>query len=123
MRIGTPAMLIAQFLLGIYGGYFGGAVGIMMMAVWSIFGMTDIRALSAARTLVIGATNAVAVICFMAAGVVWWPEALVMLVAALAGGYGGARLALLVPPRPLRAAILVLTFTNTAALFWRTYGG
>ena len=119
----TPAMLLVfQFLLGIYGGYFGGAVGIMMMAVWSLFGMTDIRALTALRTLLIGMTNAVAVLCFVAAGVIRWPPALVMLAAALAGGWIGAHITLRIPPRHLRAIILVLIFANTFGLFWRIYG-
>jgi uncharacterized membrane protein YfcA len=121
VRIGTPALLVAQFVLGVYGGYFGGAVGIMMMAVWSIFGMSDIRAISGARTLIVGATNAVAVVCFVAAGIVWWPQALLMMVAAVVGGYGGARLARLVPPERLRAGITLFNFAITAAVFWRFY--
>jgi uncharacterized membrane protein YfcA len=122
VRLGRTALVATQFLLGIYGGYFGGAVGIMMMAAWSIFGMSDIRAMSAARTLLVGATNAVAVVCFVFAGLVWWPQALLMLVAAVAGGYGGARLARAVDPDRLRTAITIFNFLIAAAVFWRAYG-
>ncbi len=122
VRLGRSALLATQFLLGVYGGYFGGAVGIMMMAAWSIFGLSDIRAMSAARTLLVGATNAVAVVCFVIAGLVWWPQALLMLVAAVAGGYGGARLARAVDPDRLRAGITVFNFLIAAAVFWRAYG-
>jgi uncharacterized membrane protein YfcA len=121
VRLGRSSLLATQFVLGIYGGYFGGAVGIMMMAAWSIFGLSDIRAMSAARTLLVGATNAVAVVCFVFAGLVWWPQALLMLVAAVAGGYAGARVARRVDPDRLRAAITVFNFLVTAAVFWRTY--
>jgi uncharacterized membrane protein YfcA len=121
VRLGRSSLLATQFVLGIYGGYFGGAVGIMMMAAWSIFGLSDIRAMSAARTLLVGATNAVAVVCFVFAGLVWWPQALLMLVAAVAGGYAGARVARRVDPDRLRAAITVFNFAVTAAVFWRTY--
>jgi uncharacterized membrane protein YfcA len=69
----------------------------------------------------VGATNAVAVVCFVAAGIVWWPQALLMMVAAVVGGYGGARLARLVPPERLRAGITLFNFAITAAVFWRFY--
>jgi uncharacterized membrane protein YfcA len=78
--------------------------------------------MSAVRTLLAGALNAVAVVCFVVAGLVWWPQALLMLVAAVAGGYGGARVARRVDPDRLRAAITVFNFLITAAVFYRTYG-
>ncbi len=121
VRIGIPTLIGAQFALGLYGGYFGGAVGIMMMAVWSIFGMSDIKAMAAARTFLTGATNATAVVCFILAGVISWKPALVMLVAGLIGGYSGARMTRLVPPDRLRRGVVVLNFLITAALFYRTY--
>ena len=121
VRLGRSALLATQFLLGVYGGYFGGAVGIMMMAAWSIFGLSDIRAMSAARTLLVGATNAVAVVCFVIAGLVWWPQALLMLVAAVSGGYGGARVARRVDPDRLRAGITVFNFAIAAAVFYRAH--
>jgi uncharacterized membrane protein YfcA len=122
MRLGRTSLLATQFVLGVYGGYFGGAVGIMMMAAWSVFGLSDIRAMAAARTLLTGALNSVAVVCFVIAGLVWWPQALLMLVAAVAGGYGGARLARRVDPERLRTAVTVFNFLITAAVFYRTYG-
>src|SRR3954470_23868912 len=97
IRIGVGAILAAQVVLSIYAGYFGGGVGIMMMAVWSLLGHVDIKAMSAGRTLLVSAANAVAVLCFALAGPVRWPETLVMLVAAVIGGYFGAALARRVP--------------------------
>jgi uncharacterized membrane protein YfcA len=118
-RIGPLTVLCCQFLLGIYCGYFGGAVGIMTLAVWSLLGMTDIRAMNATKTLVVGATNAVAVVCFILASKVWWPQTSVMLIAAVAGGYGGARFARRVPPHRLRFGISVFNFMITAVFFLR----
>jgi hypothetical protein len=60
VRIGPGVLACAQFLLAVYGGYFGGAVGLMMMAVWSLFGVTDVRAMVAAKTLLVGSLNTVA---------------------------------------------------------------
>src|SRR3712207_5933216 len=87
--IGPGTVLGAQVVLSVYAGYFGGGVGIMMMAVWSVLGDLDIRAMSAARTLLVSAANAVAALCFAAAGPVRWPEAAALLVAAILGGYFG----------------------------------
>jgi uncharacterized protein len=70
----------------------------------------------------VGATHAVAVVCFAIAGIVWWPQALLMLVAAVAGGYAGARIARRVDPHRLRTGVTVLNFVVTAAVFYRAYG-
>jgi uncharacterized protein len=120
-RIGLTTLLVIQFLLAIYGGYFGGAVGIMTLAVWSLFFFADLTALNAAKTLLVGSMNATAVICFIVARKVWWHEALVMLVAAVVGGYLGARVARTIAPVPLRRGIIALTFLMTAIVFYRSY--
>jgi uncharacterized membrane protein YfcA len=114
-------LAVLQVPLALYGGYFGGAVGIMTMAVWSVLGFRDIRAMNAAKTLLVSATNAVAAVCFMAAGAVWWPATSVVLLGALLGGYAGARLALWLPAAGLRAAICWLNAAITAAFFWRAF--
>ncbi|MEO6326180.1 MAG: sulfite exporter TauE/SafE family protein [Thermoanaerobaculia bacterium] len=119
VRIPTGALLVMQYLVGIYGGYFGGAVGILMLAVLSLYGLTDIHAMNAGKTLLVGAMNAVAVVCFVIAGKVWWAQTLVMLVAAVAGGYAGARVAQRVDPRILRAAITLISIGMTVAFFLR----
>ncbi|MBN8875202.1 MAG: sulfite exporter TauE/SafE family protein [Rhodospirillales bacterium] len=122
VHIGLGAVLTVQFLLGIYGGYFGGAVGIMMMAVWTLFGATDLKALAGPRTLLVSAANAVAVVAFVIAHAVQWPETIVMLVGATVGGWGAAALGRRAPPGLVRAATLLLTACVTATFFARTYG-
>lgn len=124
---GTPqesraAILAAQAVLGVYGGYFGGAVGIMMMAVWGLFGMTDIRAMNGVKTLLVGVTNAAAVFWFAAAGLVWWPQALTMLTGAVIGGYSGARCARRLNAVYLRRGITVFNVVITACFFLKTRG-
>jgi len=120
-RIDARILLTVQFLTAIYGGYFGGAVGVMMMAVWSLFGIDDIKAMNAAKTLLVGVTNSVAVACFIAAGQVFWPQTAIMLLAAVAGGYAGARVGRRMNPRHVRAGITVLNVAMTAAFFLRSY--
>jgi hypothetical protein len=89
-RIGAPAVLGVQFCLGIYGGYFGGGVGIMMMAVWSLLTDRTLKSFNAPRTLLVSAANAIAVLIFIAARAVYWREAWIMLATAMLGAYCGS---------------------------------
>lgn len=122
VRIGPAPLLAIQFVLGVYGGYFGGAIGIMMLATWTLLGTESLARLNPVRILAVGATNGIAVLCFIAAGKVWWPETLVMLAGAVAGGYGGASLGRRLPPTVTRAMILTVTTGMTLVFFWRRFG-
>ena len=115
--LGPGVLLPTQFVLAIYGGYFGGAVGIMMMAIWGVLSSASLKVLNPAKVLLVGAMNGVAVICFIVAGAVWWPETLAMLVAAAIGGYAGARVARRLPASVVRATIITVSFATTAAFF------
>ncbi len=120
-RIRPAAVLTIQFGLGVYGGYFGGAVGIMMMAVWGLLDNRDLKSLNAPRTLLVSAANIMAVLTFAISGAVQWPETVIMLVAATAGGYGGAQIGRRAPPKIVRAGTLFLTACITLAFFVRAY--
>lgn len=93
--IGPGATLPVQFVISIYGGYFGGAVGLMMMATWSLLtANADLKAMAPARVLLVSAANGAAVLWFIIAGAVRWPATLAMLGAAVVGGCAaGARAA------------------------------
>ena len=119
VRIGKVPVLIAQFLIAIYGGYFGGAVGLMMMAVWSLFDAADLKAMAPARTLLTSAANTMAVVCFIVAGAVRWPELAAMLPAVVVGGYLGALGARFLPPKTIRGAVVVLCVIVTVYFFRR----
>jgi len=116
---GKAPVLIAQFLIAIYGGYFGGAVGLMMMAVWSLFDAADLKSMAPVRTLLTSAANTMAVLCFIVAGAVRWPELAAMLPAVVAGGYLGARGARFLPPALIRGAVVVLCAGVTVYFFRR----
>jgi uncharacterized protein len=119
LRIGTAPFLAIQFILSIYGGYFGGAIGLMMMAVWSLLGTAELSAMAGPRTALVSAANGMAVLCFAVAGAVRWPEALAMMASAIAGGYYGARLGRRLPPSVLRVLVVALSATVTVAFFAR----
>lgn len=121
VAIGTTAMLAIQFVLGVYGGYFGGAVGIMMIAIWSLLGTTDLKRLHPARTLMVSSANTAAVALFIVARAVAWRETLVMLVGGIGGGFAGGHVGRRLDTRLVRAGTLTITTLITAIFFYRAY--
>jgi uncharacterized protein len=120
-RIGAPLVLAVQFGLGIYGGYFGGGVGIMMMAVWSLLGERTLKSFNAPRTLMVCAANTVAVFIFIAAHAVMWREGLMMLAGAIVGGICGANIGRRAPAGAIRIGTLLLSVGITLGFFVRAY--
>ncbi len=118
----TPHMMLAsQFVLGIYGGYFGGAVGIMMMAAWSLLTNAHLAAMQPARNLLNAAMNATAALLFIGGGLIFWRQTMIMMVFAMVGGYFAAHLSRRVDPVKARIAISCLNAGMTALMFWKTY--
>jgi uncharacterized membrane protein YfcA len=121
-RVGVGAVALGQLLLGVYGGYFGGAVGLMMLAFWSLAGAADLKVLQAPRVLLVTIANTAAVACFALAGAVQWERVAWLAPAALVGGYLGARLGRRLSARAVRWATLTLAAAITGLFFWRAYG-
>jgi len=119
-RMRPATLLPAQFLIGIYAGYFGGAVGLIMLATWSLLGLTDVKAMNPKRIVIGGAMNAVAVVCFIVAGKVWWHPTLIMLAASILGGYSGARLGRKMNHGHIRVVVTVISVVITIAFFRRS---
>jgi uncharacterized membrane protein YfcA len=119
LHVGRATLLVVQFGLGVYGGYFGGAVGIMMLAVWSLLSGAGLRAMNPPKTLMVAAANAIAVTYFVAAGHVSWRETVPVLLAATVGGHVGARAAQRIDARLIRAVIVLVTAAMTIAFFLR----
>jgi uncharacterized protein len=120
-RIGAPTVLGAQFFLGVYGGYFGGGVGIMMMAVWCLLSDRSLKSFNAPRTLLVSAANTIAVLIFIAARAVQWREALIMLATAIVGAYGGSLIGRRAPAGIVRVITVWLSIGITLAFFVRAY--
>jgi uncharacterized protein len=119
IRMGRGSLFVAQFLLGIYGGYFGGAVGLMMLAVWTVFTRVELRSMTPLRVLVVAAANGIAVICFAISGNIRWRETLVVMAGGIGGGYLGAHVGRRLPATVIRALILAITIATTAGFFLR----
>lgn len=102
----TVALL--QFAIAVYGGYFGGGIGILMLASLALMGMEDMHRMNAVKTVLAACINGVAVVTFIVAQAVFWPQAIVMMLGAIAGGYGGATLAHRLPPRAIRWFVIAV---------------
>ncbi|HVA23333.1 MAG TPA: TSUP family transporter [Chloroflexota bacterium] len=123
-RIGrgrVAATVVTVFLIAIYGGYFGGGIGILILAALSLLGLTDFHDMNAFRLILSCSANAVAVVVFAVAGAVAWPQASVMLVGAILGGYGGASFAKRIRAIVLRRFVMVLGFTMSGYFFYRQF--
>jgi uncharacterized membrane protein YfcA len=117
----SRAVLIGQFLLAVYGGYFGGAVGIMMLALWSIGLGLDAAVSNPMRIAQLAAIYLSATVLFLIASDALSAPLLLaaMLVGAVAGGFAGAHLARRLPARLLRGVILTTAVTMTVLYFLR----
>jgi uncharacterized membrane protein YfcA len=102
------AIVAGQFLIGVYGGYFGAGIGILMLSSLSFLGLRDIHQTNALKSLLALCMNVVAAGLFIARGLVVWEYALAMAAAAIAGGYAGARLALFLRPAIVRWIVIVI---------------
>jgi uncharacterized protein len=108
-----------QFLISVYGGYFGAAIGILMLAVLGFLGLSNIFAMNGLKNFFGFCINGVAAAYFILRGAVVWPVALLMMAGSIAGGYGGARLARRIGQEKARAAVVVIGLVVTAILFWQ----
>jgi uncharacterized membrane protein YfcA len=111
--------MVFQFLVGIYGGYFGAGIGILMLAALSIMGHDDIHQMNGFKNLLAVFVNGIAAIYFIWAGMVSWPDAVVMAVGAVIGGVGGADVARRMGRKAVRRAVIVIGFGMAAALMVR----
>jgi uncharacterized membrane protein YfcA len=126
LRLGRPgpaAILAGQFVLAIYGGYFGGAVGLMMLAFWTATTTLDPARGNPLRVIQVAAVYLTAALIFVfAADVLSQPLQLVaMLAGAIIGGYGGAHVVRRLPPTVLRGLVLSTAVLMTALFFVRAF--
>jgi hypothetical protein len=111
--------LIFQFFVGLYGGYFGAGIGILMLAALSILGLTDIHQMNGLKNLFALSINGVAAIYFIFYGMVYWPDALLMAIGAIAGGIGGSGLARKLGRTAVRRIVISIGFAMAISLFFR----
>ena len=120
----TTAIAVAaifELVVAVYGGYFGGGVGIVNLAMLAVLGMTDMHAMNALKVVLGGIINGVAVVTFILAKAVAWKAGLIMTAGAIVGGYFGAHYAQKLPQSWIRAFVMVVGTGMTVYFFWKTY--
>ena len=110
---------LGLFGVALYGGYFNGGLGIVLLALFSLWGMTDLNRMNALKSGLSFLLSAISVAVFAVAGLVAWPQAIIMMLAATAGGYAGAPLARALPKPVVRRVIATVGFGMSAVFFWR----
>ena len=110
---------VLQLVIAVYGGFFGGGIGILMLALLTLLGYEEIHAMNALKTVLATAINGIAVVTFIAARIVDWPQALVMIVGSIIGGYGGAVIAQKVNGEVIRRLVMVVGLGMTVYFFVR----
>jgi uncharacterized membrane protein YfcA len=111
--------LLFQLLIAIYGGYFGGGMGIMMLAALSVAGMSDIHEMNGVKSVLAVVINGVALAEFIALGAIAWAPGLVMVAGGIAGGYAGAATARRIDQQYVRGLVTVVAWAMTAYFFIR----
>ena len=108
--------------VAVYGGYFNGGLGIMLLALFSIWGMSDLYEMNGLKNGLSFVLSAISVAAFAVAGLVVWPQAVLMMAASTAGGYAGAPAARLLPRPVLRGLIALVGVGMTAVFALRARG-
>jgi len=116
-RGGPVFVIILQFIVSIYGGYFGAGMGILMLAALGFIGLTDLHQMNGLKNLLAICINGVATIYFAVSGAVIWSDAILMAIAAILGGFAGAKLAKRLGRKFVRGAVVVIGLAMTVALF------
>jgi len=121
LRVDSPLGFVAQFCIAIYGGFFGAAIGILMLALLGLLGMNDLRRANALKVVLAAVINGVDVIPFALAGKIDWAPLAIMGLSAIAGGYLGAGVVKRLPPVVVRRFVIAVGVTMTAYFAWKTY--
>ncbi|MFK3889406.1 sulfite exporter TauE/SafE family protein [Sphingomonas sp. NPDC079357] len=122
VTIKPRTLMAVQAVLGTYGGYFGGGVGIMTTATYGLLAGTTPRAMFAPRTLMLTVANFAAAIVFVTCGMIRWDACLPMLAGGVVGGWLGAIVGKRLPALVVRWWTILVTGATTAVFFAHAYG-
>ncbi|HEV3315730.1 MAG TPA: sulfite exporter TauE/SafE family protein [Candidatus Angelobacter sp.] len=121
-RITVLGVAFVQLCVAVYIGYFGAGVGFVMLALLTMMGIENIHSMNGMKTVLATCGNGVAIVMFIFAHAVIWPQALLMIGGAALGGYGGAHYAQKLDQKVVRFIVIAIGATMTVYFFWRTSG-
>ena len=119
----VTAVVLFQFLVAVYGGYFGAGIGILMLSALALMGLPGVHQMNAVKTFLAFCINGVSVVVFVVGQKVYWSYALVMAVGAILGGYLGAHVARRVRPQFVRWFIIAVGLGLAAIFFYKQFAG
>ncbi|WP_328702966.1 sulfite exporter TauE/SafE family protein [Arenibaculum pallidiluteum] len=114
---GKVAVLATVTAVSVYGGYFNGGLGILLLAAFSLLGLTDLNRMNGLKVVLSAVLAVISAATFAVAGIVAWQEAAIMAIAATLGGYWGARAARRIPPDALRMGIVAVGLAMSVLFF------
>jgi uncharacterized membrane protein YfcA len=112
-------IVIFQFFVGVYGGYFGAGIGILMLSSLGLMGLSDIHVMNGLKNCLAFSLNLMAILVFVWRGHIEWNLAIPMLVASIVGGYAGATMAQKIDRQVVRKIVVAIGFTLAAYYFYR----
>lgn len=117
---GSAALRLILFApIAVYGGYFGAAMSVMLLAILSIGHAGDFRQINAIKNILSTVVSIIAVAIFVSRGIVSWPHAITVMIAAMVGGYIGGRLVRVMPQRLFRAIVIAVGVGLSLVYAWR----
>ena len=125
-RVARPSLVrmfvlrVFQLAIAIYGGFFGGGVGILLLALFGLMGMEDIHEMNALKTVLSTCINGIAMVTFIVSGAVLWPYAILMSAGTLLGGYWGVYYVRKVDPKLVRWFVIAVGLGMTIYFFVKT---
>ena len=120
-RAGLIGAAALQLVIALYIGFFGAGAGILMLAMFSLMGVQSIHTMNGLKTMLASICNGMALIAFIVAKAIYWPQAVLMIVGAVIGGYAGAHFAQKVAPQRVRALVILIGLGMAAYFF--VHGG
>jgi hypothetical protein len=111
---------LVQLAIAMYVGYFGAGAGILVLALLAVMGVGNMHTMNAMKTVLVSVANAVALTTFIVAGIVVWPQAILMTAGSLLGGYGGAHFAQKMNPQHIRYAVIAIGLGMSIYFFVRS---
>jgi uncharacterized membrane protein YfcA len=118
-QVSRPLALGSVFVVCLYGGYFNGGLGIILLAALGLLGQRNLHSMNGVKNVLSAVLTAIAVLVYAAGGMVVWASFLPMALAAIVGGYAGAALAYRIPASWLRGGIVVVGLVMAAVFFLR----
>ncbi|MGO9675343.1 MAG: sulfite exporter TauE/SafE family protein [Methylocella sp.] len=118
-RLNRTGVLVAQGLIAVYGGYFGGGIGILMLAGLTLYGLRDIWLMNSLKILLAVLMNAAAVVTFIIAGLVHWKLTILVAVAAIIGGFVGIHAARRLPQGIVKGFVIAVGLVLTVYFFMK----